>query len=242
MRISHPAGPAARRFRPALVCAMAVVAFVLALVSPSSAMAESNGGLRIMPLGDSITDGFNVPGGYRVRLWQRAAADQRVDDFVGSQFNGPAELGDHDHEGHSGWRIEQIDAQVTGWVQATDPRTVLLHIGTNDISQNYDVAGAPGRLSTLIGHITTAAPNADVFVTNIIPFGDATLEERARPYNAAVPGVVDQWAEQGRKVHFIDMHSALGAGDLADGVHPNAGGYAKMADRWYETLRTGPWI
>ncbi|MFD5029041.1 SGNH/GDSL hydrolase family protein [Streptomyces sp. NPDC058405] len=242
MRITHRARPAGRRSRSALVCAMAIVAFVLTLVSPSSAMAESNGGLRIMPLGDSITDGFNVPGGYRTRLWQRAAADHRVDDFVGSQFNGPPELGDHDHEGHSGWRIEQIDAQATGWVQATKPRTVLLHIGTNDIAQNYDVAGAPARLSTLIDHITAAAPDADLFVTNIIPFSDANLEERARPYNAAVPGVVAQWANQGRKVHFIDMHSALGVADLADGVHPNAGGYAKMADRWYETLRTGPWI
>ena len=23
----------------------------------------------MMPLGDSITDGYNVPGGYRIKLW-----------------------------------------------------------------------------------------------------------------------------------------------------------------------------
>src|SRR5512139_1700018 len=78
------------------------------------ANAESNGGVRIMPLGDSITDGTQVPGGYRIGLWQRLAATGHRVDFVGSQFNGPANLGDHDHEGHPGWRIDQIDASIVG--------------------------------------------------------------------------------------------------------------------------------
>lgn len=30
------------------------------------AVAESNGGVRVMPLGDSITEGTPVPGGYRI--------------------------------------------------------------------------------------------------------------------------------------------------------------------------------
>jgi hypothetical protein len=41
--------------------------------------------VRVMPLGDSITDGFNVPGGYRVDLWQKLVAGGRTVDFVGSQ-------------------------------------------------------------------------------------------------------------------------------------------------------------
>ncbi|MEU8385436.1 hypothetical protein AB0C32_40560, partial [Streptosporangium sp. NPDC048865] len=36
------------------------------------------GGVRVMPLGDSITDGFNVPGGYRVDLWQRMVRSART--------------------------------------------------------------------------------------------------------------------------------------------------------------------
>ncbi|MFE9251586.1 SGNH/GDSL hydrolase family protein [Streptomyces sp. NPDC007088] len=228
--------------RLSLLCASAATALGLLLAVPGVASAESNGGLRIMPLGDSITDGFTVPGGYRTPLWHRAAADGRVDDFVGSQFNGPADLGDHDHEGHSGWRIDEIDAQVTGWVQSTTPRTVLLHIGTNDVAQNFDLAHAPERLSALVDHLTTAAPDADVFVSDIIPLADPTLEERARTYNAAVPEVVRQWADRGRRVHFVPMHDALGTDDLADGVHPNANGYSAMADRWYAALTAGPWI
>ncbi len=78
----------------------------------AAAYAESNGGVRVMPLGDSITDGITVPGAYRIGLWQRFVNDGYKVDFVGSLSNGPAALGDHDHEGHSGWRIDHITATV----------------------------------------------------------------------------------------------------------------------------------
>src|SRR5215472_7541686 len=118
---------------PALAAALAVTG---AAVRTSVASAESNGGVKVMPLGDSITDGFVVPGGYRNGLWQRFTAAGYKVDFVGSLSNGPASLGDHDHEGHSGWRIDQIDANIVGWLNTQQPHTVLLHIGTNDVLQN----------------------------------------------------------------------------------------------------------
>jgi lysophospholipase L1-like esterase len=214
-----------------------VLAFGAAVATTAPAQAESNGGVRIMPLGDSITDGYNVPGGYRINLWQRAAAGGYTVDFVGSGFNGPAALGDHDHEGHSGWRIDQLDANITGWLRAASPRTVLLHIGTNDIGQNYDVPNAPGRLSTLLDHIRTLAPAAEVFVAQIIPSGNAANEAKVQTFNAALPGIV---AQKGPRTHLVDMHSALSVADLADGVHPNATGYDKMAARWYSALQSVP--
>ena len=62
---------------------------------------------KIMPLGDSITDGLTVAGGYRIKLWSSIQNLGITIDFVGSLSNGPAELGDKNHEGHSGWRIDQ---------------------------------------------------------------------------------------------------------------------------------------
>ncbi|GIF13438.1 RICIN domain-containing protein [Actinoplanes teichomyceticus] len=227
-----------RWFHAAVLTAALAAAGVTA--APGAALAESNGGTRVMPLGDSITEGTQVPGGYRIGLWQRmAAAGYRVD-LVGSQFNGPAALGDHDHEGHPGWRIDQIDAAIGGWLRTSTPRTVLLHIGTNDILQNYQVAGAPGRLSTLIDHITAAAPAADVFVATIIPLANAGQEAAARTFNASLPGIVQAKASAGKRVHLVDMHAALSTADLIDGVHPTAGGYDRMAAAWYTALRTVP--
>lgn len=228
--------PRSRGWMLATVLAV-VLAAVGAVARPGAAAAESNGGTRVMPLGDSITEGTQVPGGYRIGLWQRmAAAGYRVD-LVGSQFNGPAALGDHDHEGHPGWRIDQIDANVSGWLRTTGPRTVLLHIGTNDILQNYNVAGAPGRLSALLDHIIAAAPSADVFVATLIPLANSGQEAAARTFNASLPGIVQG---KGARVHLVDMHAALTAADLVDGVHPTAGGYDKMAATWYAALRTVP--
>jgi lysophospholipase L1-like esterase len=219
-------------------CAAALITAALLPVGPAAA--ESNGGVRVMPLGDSITEGTQVPGGYRIGLWQRLAAGGYRTDFVGSQFNGPGQLGDHDHEGHPGWRIDQIDANVVTWLRNTTPRTVLLHIGTNDILQNYNVAGAPGRLSTLIDHITATAPNADVFVATIIPIANSGQEAAARNFNAAIPGIVQGKVNAGKRVRLVDMHSALTTGDLIDGVHPTATGYDKMAATWYAALRAVP--
>src|SRR5215211_3807317 len=164
-----------------------VVAMVTMPISPANA--ESNGGVRVMPLGDSITEGTQTPGGSRIGLWQRLANGGYTVDFVGSQFNGPEGLGDHDHEGHPGWRIDQIDANVVGWLNTYQPHTVLLHIGTNDILQT-NASTAPDRLSTLIDRITTTAPTAEVFVAQIIPLGWSDGEAAVNSFNAAIPGIV----------------------------------------------------
>jgi lysophospholipase L1-like esterase len=224
--------------RRILVCAAATVVAAGTLAGIGTAVAESNGGVRVMPLGDSITEGTQVPGGYRIGLWQRLGSGGYRVDFTGSQFNGPASLGDHDHEGHPGWRIDQIDANIVGWVQSQAPRSVLLHIGTNDVLQNFNVSSAPNRLSNLIDRITSTAPNADVFVAQIIPLANSGQEAAVRTFNAAIPGIVQGKVNAGKRVHLVDMHSALTTADLIDGIHPTAGGYDKMAATWYNALRS----
>ncbi|NUS85485.1 MAG: SGNH hydrolase [Streptomyces sp.] len=232
------------RTRRLFTSTIALASLILALFTATgtahaatSAPAAPRAGVRIMPLGDSITDGYNVPGGYRVGLWQKFVAGGRSVDFVGSQSNGPSSLGDRDHEGHSGWTIGQIDSNVVNWLRTYTPRTVLLHIGTNDM-YGSDPAGAPARLSTLLDHITATSPNTDVFVSTIIPisFADSTV----RTFNATIPGIVQSKVNAGKRVHLVDMYRALTTADLADGVHPNAGGYSKMANVWYNALLSVP--
>ncbi|KIF77594.1 SGNH hydrolase [Streptomyces sp. 150FB] len=199
---------------------------------------ESNGGVRVMPLGDSITDGYTpYPGGYRVELWHRLAVGGYTVDFVGSQTNGPAELGDHDHEGHPGWRIDQLDANLDTWLGQSDPRTIMLLIGTNDLNQNYDVGNAPNRLSALIDHILADKPRSELFVATVPPQQNGTQQGRVVTYNAAIPAVV---AAKGPRVHLVKMYDALTTADLADGIHPTQAGYGKMAAVWYDALRSVP--
>jgi lysophospholipase L1-like esterase len=221
-----------------MLSAVLTTATAVLVVAMGAANAESNGGVRVMPLGDSINDGTQVPGGYRIGLWQRFSSNGNRIDFVGSQFNGPAGLGDHDHEGHGGWRIDQIDANIVGWMRTFTPRTVLLHIGTNDVAQNRDLPNAPARLSALIDKITNTAPDTYVFVATIIRFPG--LDARVNAFNGAIPGIVQQKVNAGRRVHLVQMNPALTAADLIDGVHPTAGGYDKMATVWFNALRSVP--
>ncbi|MBF9129520.1 cellulose binding domain-containing protein [Plantactinospora sp. S1510] len=212
----------------------------VAILTHTSTRVEAAAGVRVMPLGDSITDGFNVPGGYRIDLWQKVVAGGYTVDFVGSLANGPASLGDRNHEGHSGWRIDQLDANIVGWLRTYTPRTILLHIGTNDINQNRDLPNAPNRLAALIDRIITTAPDTKVFVATIVPAGSANTNAQVRSFNAAIPQIVQTRANAGRPVYLVDMYNALTTADLADGVHPNATGYSKMATTWYNALRAVP--
>jgi hypothetical protein len=58
-----------------------------------------------------------------------------------------------------------------------------------------------------------------------------------RTFNAAIPAIV---AGKGPRAHLVNMHSALTTADLADGVHPNAAGYDKMAAVWHAALQSVP--
>ncbi|GAA0364208.1 SGNH/GDSL hydrolase family protein [Micromonospora gifhornensis] len=224
------------------LAAVAAVGLAVSAVvtAAGTASAESNGGVRVMPLGDSITEGTQIPGGYRIGLWQRLVNGRYTVDFVGSQFNGPTSLGDRDHQGHPGWRIDQIDANIVNWLNTQRPQTVLLHIGTNDILQNYNVSSAPNRLSTLIDRITNTVPNAEVFVAQIITLSNTNQAAAVRTFNAAIPGIVQSKVNAGKRVHLVNMHAALTTGDLIDGVHPTANGYDKMAAVWYNALQSVP--
>ncbi|MFG1604863.1 GDSL-type esterase/lipase family protein [Actinoplanes sp. NPDC049265] len=213
----------------------AVLVAVFALVAPGAARADVITGrpVRIMPLGDSITwgAGSTTTSSYRADLWKRLVGGAGLAvDLVGSGQSGS--LPDTDNEGHSGWRIEQITASIDGWLATSRPDVVLLHIGTNDMNQNFDVAGAPGRLGTLLDHIHAGAPSAVVLVAQIVPALDATINARINTFNAAVPSVLSGRAY----TRLVDLNSTITNADLNDTLHPNDGGYTKMADLWYAAL------
>ena len=63
--------------------------------------------IRIMPLGDSITDGSGAAGGYRLPLYIALTNAGYNVDLVGTATDNSAPgLGTEvNHEGHGGWRI-----------------------------------------------------------------------------------------------------------------------------------------
>jgi lysophospholipase L1-like esterase len=196
----------------------------------------ATGACKILPLGDSITDGIGFSGGYRVSLFSRALADNKTITFVGGSMNGPTMVSGQPfpraHEGHSGWTIAQIDGIVPDPALGPTPHIVLLHIGTNDMASMG--SGAPNRLGALIDQIVADLPDALLVVAKIIPFPGASSQ--VNTFNNAVPGVVEQRASAGKHVILVDQFTGFPTNELGDGVHPNQAGYTRMAGVWYAAI------
>jgi len=179
--------------------------------------------------------GRGVPGGYRQELYKLLTDSGYHVDFLGTQNVNPSpDLPDSDHEGHDGWRIDQIDSIIPAVLdKVDDPDIVLLLIGTNDYSQNYDTTQAATRLESLIEHITAQRPFAKVIVANLLRRAEPYDSQIQTTFNPFVPEIVDRQRSLGRQVFFADMRSAVPLSDLTDQLHPNAEGYAKMATNWF---------
>jgi uncharacterized repeat protein (TIGR02543 family) len=202
----------------------------------------ATGDCRVLPFGDSITDGYvTVAGAYRIPLFSTAHAAGKHLTFVGSLVNGPTTVDGvafpRNHEGHSGWTISQITALVPSPALNTPPHVVLLMIGTNDMyGSSTGVPAAIQRLDALLGKLVSSAPNALIVVAQITPLGDAGREALVRSYNAGLPAIVNARAAQGQHVVLVDMHTNFPTSELADGTHPTSAGYTRMASVWYAAI------
>jgi lysophospholipase L1-like esterase len=211
---------------------------------PHARRALANGvDLRILPLGDSITWGFasSDGNGYRQHLHSKLSGGGNAASFVGSQISGSMPNGHN--EGHNGATISEIGGFFTaaGALARSRPNVVLLMAGTNDMNKPVEPATAPERLDALITLILQSAggdtPVPLVVVVKIPPNGNPSADSRTVAYNAAVEEIVQAHQGRGRRVLVADMYAALRVGaDMGDGLHPNDGGYAKVADVWYGAL------
>ncbi len=214
--------------------AAALVAVALAAgLGPAGRGADGPGGppLVVMPMGDSITLGADEGGGfgdgYRLPLHDLLAARGVPARFAGGQPSVRPDLG---HEGHGGWRIDQLRAVVDGALDAHRPDVVLLQIGANDIGQQHALDRAPHRLHELAGRICARRPGVALLVASILPI--AGLEPLVAAYNAWVPGIVGGLQRGGCAARFVDLHAAVPVSGLFDGVHPRRESYARMAEVW----------
>jgi lysophospholipase L1-like esterase len=233
------------RKSPSFLCWLAIFLLGLVLSFASTASTQTPNPVRIMPLGDSITYGTSSTGivGYRRPLYQLLIGAGYSVDFVGSQTNGSPEDFDRNHEGHSGWRADQIRDNITGWLNSTPADVVLLHIGTNDISQNQGATGTAAEIGQILDRIDaweTTHNQIWVVLARIINRNDSR-SGITTTLNGLIQALADTRIAGGDRIVVIDMESALSyPGDLADTVHPNDTGYGKMAAVWFAALETMP--
>lgn len=206
--------------------------------------------LRIMPLGDSITsgidffDGVEYPSvplrvGYRKTLYERLLANGHVIDFIGQagqRAGQAAGLADPDNNGYPGVDIAFINSKITQVLDEGPSDVLLLHIGTNKTPATAN--GLMQVLDTIDAWAVNNFP-VHVLVATLIPKRDPELQLVVDAFNADLRNRLA--ARSQRHVVLVEQALALSNADLSSeavGVHPNPGGYAKMANVWYEALES----
>jgi lysophospholipase L1-like esterase len=206
--------------------------------SPTPSPAAAARATRIMPLGDSITQGNTQTNSYRRPLWRLLEAAGAKVDFVGSETSnngGPPPNPDFDldHEGHWGWRADQVLAMIDAWARAQQPDVVLVHLGSNDVFQGQDNASTLDELSSIVARLRAANPSVKVLLAQLIPTRNAAADARIVQLNAAISGLAARLHTSASPVVAVDHYSGFDADrDTRDGIHPNAAGETKMANVW----------
>jgi len=191
----------------------------------------------ILPLGDSITQGSGIPGGYRKHLYDFLTDDGYKIEFVGTKIQNCFSPCDDTkinlHDGHGGKTIQYIDENINGWMQTYehDPDIILLLIGTNDFGQKLpNLKNAINKWDSLIDKIVRLKPHAHVIASNLLERKDRKTNNKIKKwFNPFVQDVVNKHAGKGHKVSFVNLRSDVPLKYMPDGLHPNSKGYELMA-------------
>ncbi len=227
---------------------LALTILIAALVASSpGALSAQTPPVALLPLGDSITHGNAAYQSYRYPLWQ-GLVDAGLDaDFIGSLDtnaggNPPfpdyqGEVFDLDHEGHSGFRADEVRDGLGIWLPGYTPEVALVHLGTNDILQGQTPSSTASEIGEVIDLLRADNPAVTVLVAQIIPIGPAFYHGAVNELNDEIATLVASKTTPASPVLLVDQFSGFDpATDTYDGVHPTASGEQKMADRWLEVI------
>ncbi|MDD7295622.1 MAG: SGNH/GDSL hydrolase family protein [Oscillospiraceae bacterium] len=170
----------------------------LGTVSAVPVSATDTDSVKILSLGDSITDGYWTSGAYRKYMYHELEQMGYSIDMVGPKgsnsntftYNGETVTYDDNNAGYSGYAIQEMTTKehrsgILETIQGTwyngqnmiacyQPDIVLLQIGTNDILSEYN-DGITDRLENLVNVILQDLDSDDVIYVSTIPDIDAIL-------------------------------------------------------------------
>jgi hypothetical protein len=175
---------------------------------------------------------------YRIPVCQALEQVNVSISTVGSRSAGPASspVQWRNHEGHPGWRIDELNAIAPQWA-ALGPQVVTMLVGANDCLQGDGGATAIARMAVLLNTTRALLPNAKVLVGSMLDVPSGPGKDCQTALNAALPALVN--STDGGRGNFFYVPVAEGTagvcGDdkttysIGDGVHPNAEGHARVA-------------
>ncbi len=217
-----------------LLAVISCLVMVVGLLAPSTTnfvvAAATTETVKIMPLGDSITDcDF-----WRTKLFTKLANNGYDVESVGSQWG--------NHEGHGGTLVTNIAAgtQLVDWLANANPDIVMMLYGTNDCWCDKSAQEILDAYTILVGQMRDNNPNMIILVGKVTPL----IPDFTNDYVYRVErlnNVMDAWAAdlstEESPIYVVDHFTGFDAmTDTYDGCHPNESGSEKICNNWYNAL------
>ena len=214
--------------------------------------------VTIMPMGDSISRGFQSPfetrGSYRRELEKSLVQYDVEYDYVGD-FNFAADgLTDGDYQAKDGYRIEDVIANFGPSLAKYQPDIVLLLAGTNN---HWDGPAYPefvSKYEELIGFVHENSPSSRVVISTVPKFGccrsekiywtEEWVRERNEVILPTMNRAIEQVANRYAYVDTVDLYSVLDPQEglsRDDWVHLNLVGQTQLANLYFDVISTPPY-
>lgn len=234
---------------------LALVLSVLAVLVPASlptgtplaepALASTRTPLKILTIGDSITQGMSGDWTWRYRLYGMLTAQGRPVDMVG-MTKGVADPVttsknldyanpnfDADHAGNGGMRISAMRYDVSQIVSATQPDLVLLALGINDLAGGVRPKTVADLTYQMVLDIRRAKPGVHIVVSHQA----TTWVPGVTEYNQRVSAHAANLNRPSQRVVINPVPANYRhQQDTWDKYHPNAIGEMKIAHQMLRTL------
>jgi lysophospholipase L1-like esterase len=219
--------------------------------------------MKIMPVGDSITDDCETNGAWRGPLQPLLETSGILFTNTGRNLSGPyAGFTKRKHEGYCGaviappgvfavYQYSTADAFLERIVRDAlavtnnRPHLMLVLIGANDLGHGRDPwIVATNDMPNLLGVIWSNVPNANVILSKITTLQNADLgynvfATNVPIYNAALQSMVNQRRALGQNVFLADMFSAVDYSTMftSDHLHPNGLGLKAIANEFASRIQ-----
>jgi acetyl esterase/lipase len=213
---------------------MKTLLLLLSLLAPLCAAQKI---YRIMPVGDSITEGGTSFSNWRYPLWEKLYTAGYLVEYVGSRKS-PSRIGDLCHEGYGGKNSRFLAATVPASFKKHPADIVLLHAGHNQFADQQPVPRILKDTASLIECFRDVNPKVAILLAQPITSGKLPKYSYIPELNAELAKLAKRLDQPDSRIVIVPQAEGFDPvkDTVADLVHPNASGAAKMTERWFEAL------
>jgi acetyl esterase len=189
----------------------------------------------ILATGDSITEG-GAQKCYRPHL-ARMIGEAGLDaEFIGPKTD---KADGSRHAGYSGKNAEQVLAEYARFHRKYPADIVLIHAGHNHVAEEKPVPGILKATEDMIRLAREANPRTAVLLAKVIPSGKLPKYAYLPELNRELAKLSKRLDRPEQPVIVVDQERSFDWKEdaVADQVHPNEAGAAKMAAKWFEAMK-----